>query len=102
MTNENIIIATALEHKIYTKEQIEKMIKEKGHISLHTLMGWKKLSPPNYEYRVKRGEKGIETRLWKKRNTKLDENDINETYYLTRAYLFTEKQVELKPIQKDI
>ena len=99
MTNENIIIATALKHNIYTEEQIKEMLEEKGQIDLHTLIGWKKLSPPNYEYRIKHGQKGIETKLWRR---KTEKDDTKETYFLTKAYLFSKEQVELKPIQKDI
>ena len=100
MTNQDLIIATAIKNQLYTKEQIEEMIKENGELSLHTLVGWQKRSPANFEYRIKKGEHGIPTKLWKKKSKK-DDND-DESYYLVKSYLFTEKQVELKPIQKDI
>ena len=69
------------------------------------MQGWKHRSPAGYEYRIKRGEHGLETRLWKKRkgkkvveddDTAQDEAEIGKKYfYLAKTYLFTEKQVEL-------
>ena len=100
MTNQDLIIATAIENQLYTKEQIEEIIKEKGELSLHTLVGWQKRSPANFEYRIKKGEHGIPTKLWKKRPKKDDEDE--ETYYLVKSYLFKENQVELVRVDENM
>lgn len=70
---------------------------------LHTFQMWKNLG-----FKVKKGEHGIETRLWKynpknkeKNTEELPENADEETkqkysngFYLAKAYLFTRSQVE--------
>lgn len=81
MNNRQIIADIAIKRKLYTKEQIEKLESEGKDLPLHTLSGWKKRG-----YKVKNGEHGIETRLWKKSE--------NERFYLAKAFLFAENQVE--------
>lgn len=88
MTN-NQIILTEMATRNITEE-------------LHTFQKWKSLG-----FKVKSGEHGIETRLWrynknKEQNKKeLPENADEETkkkynsgFYLAKAYLFTRSQVE--------
>ena len=101
MTNQDLIIATALEYNLYTKEEIEQIINEKGELSLHTLIGWQQRSPAGYEYRIKKGEHGLATKLWKKKKSKKDDID-SDTYYLVKSYLFTEQQVELISINENM
>ena len=99
MTNQDLIIATAIENNIYTEDEIKKILQEKNELPFHTIMGWKERSPNKYEYRIKKGEHGVPTKLWKKKVKKDDnDSDKNNNYYLTKAFLFTEKQVELIPI----
>lgn len=107
MNNEKLIINAAVQHGLYTIEEVEEIIAEKGELPLHSASGWKKRSPAGYEYRIKKGEHGLETRLWKKRkvqkNKKDDSKQKDDTqkkveksyFYLAKTYLFTLKQMEL-------
>lgn len=96
MTNEQIIADVAISAGIYTAEEIEAFIEEGKEIPLHTFKGW--LSRGNY--RVKAGEHGIETRLWKKKERKKsdseNEEDDKRNFYLAKAFLFSENQVVLE------
>lgn len=105
MNNEQLIVNIAMEAGLYTEDEIENFLKTYGEIPLHSLQGWKQRSPAGYEYRVKKGEHGIETRLWKKRKRKLlDENSdenisksevTSRDFYLAKTFLFDESQIEL-------
>ena len=106
MNNEQIIVNAAVAAGLYTPEEAEKVLEEAGELPLHSLIGWKMRSPKGYEYRVKKGEHGLETRLWRKKKKKgqdqdADQDDQNGTvelmrdFYLTKTFLFSEKQVEL-------
>lgn len=94
MTNEQIIAEIAM--TIYGEEAVKKMIESGTDIPLHTVKGWEARG----EYRVKKGEHGIETRLWKKRKKKETSTDEEENidekrdFYLAKSYLFTHEQVE--------
>lgn len=97
MTNEEIITEIAM--KIYGEDAVNEMIETGKEIPLHTLQGWAARGP----YKIKKGEHGIETRLWKKKKRKKDkeqdEEDKEETkeeFYLVKSYLFTQEQVEKK------
>ena len=98
MNNEQIIANVAIEAGLYTEDQIKNMVESGREIPLHTLSGW------SYRgMKVKKDEHGIECRLWKrkKKGEKIDdteegtEQDIDRSFYLARAYLFTESQVEM-------
>lgn len=61
---------------------------------LHTFAKWKSLG-----FKVKKGEHAVcQTKLWKRKGKKVetDENEEIEinNFYMTKAYLFTLKQVE--------
>ena len=68
---------------------------------LHTFQKWQSLG-----FKVKKGEHGIETRLWKYNPKRTEQNDVPEDadeetkkkyksgFYLAKAYLFRESQVE--------
>lgn len=70
---------------------------------LHTFQMWKSLG-----FKVKKGEHGIETRLWKynPKNKEQNKKDMpedadeetkkkyNNGFYLAKAFLFTKSQVE--------
>ena len=87
MTNEQIIAEIAA--TIYSPEEIDVMTKDGGEIPLHTALGWRMRGP----YKVKEGEKGIETKLWKrKKSSSEDQKDI---FYLSKANLFSREQVEI-------
>lgn len=98
MTNEEIILSEAI--KIYGEDKVQEMINNGEEIPLHTYQGWMERGP----YRVKKGEHGIETRLWKRK--KKDENKdgnyeeqeslipSNRDFFLAKAFLFKMEQVE--------
>ncbi len=92
VTNEQIIADIAL--SIYGEDAVTTMLKKGEDIPLHTLKGW--MARGNYK--VKKGEHGIETRLWKKRkkreNAETDEESDGE-FYLTKAFLFRKDQIEI-------
>ena len=99
MTNEQIIEEVAI--SVYGAAAVEKMKASGMEIPLHTIHGWASRGGP---YRVKKGEHGIETRLWKrKKNTaarseeKKDEEqgtDTHSGFYLCKSYLFRADQIE--------
>ena len=90
MTNAQIIATVAAEHKLPVDT------------ILHTFAMWKKLG-----FSVKKGEHGIETRLWKynpkfaQKQAADEQEDEEDTklrksgFYLAKAYLFTQAQVEV-------
>ena len=87
MTNEQIIAEIAA--SIYGPDEIANMIKDGGEIPLHTALGWRLRGP----YKVKEGEKGIETKLWKRRKSSSEEQ--KDLFYLSKAYLFRREQMEI-------
>lgn len=96
MTNEQIIIDTAISLGLYDEEQIEEFLEEQGTLPLHTFAVWKSLG-----FVPKKGTHGYETRLWKHKTKKKDENEKEEIsednkkdFYLTKAFLFDISQVE--------
>lgn len=95
MTNLEIICNEAILNGIYSAGEIEEMLAQGIEPALHTYTGWKARGKV-----VKHGEKGIETRLWKKRKPKKDSDGkseesehTNENFYLAKAFLFNAKQV---------
>lgn len=93
MTNEQIIANIAV--SIYGEDKVMKMVTEGIEIPLHTLQGWSSRG-----YKVLKGEKGFECRLWKKKNKKNNNNENDETdttnrdFYLCKSFLFRYDQVE--------
>ena len=89
MTNTQIIEGVA--RSIYGDEVVDNMISSGMEIPLHTVQGWNSRG----SYRVKKGEHGIETRLWKKKTAKdTDDEGTDQGFYLAKSYLFTSMQVE--------
>ncbi len=87
MKNDEIIAEIAA--SIYGEDAVQEMVRQGKEIPLHSFSGWKSRG-----YVVKTGEHGIETKLWKKRNPSDGEKD---QFYLTKTFLFSEKQVEKAP-----
>ena len=95
MTNEQIIADIA--GSIYGADTVMAMVENGDDIPLHTVKGWSERS-----YHVKKGEHGLETRLWKKRQKKNHSTDnegktddaSESEFYLAKAYLFRLDQVE--------
>ena len=96
MTNAQIIADVAA--TIYGEEAVMEMIENGIEIPLHTVKGWAARGP----FRVKKGEHGLETRLWKKKKKKDNQEEeqseegvpTNRDFYLCKSYLFREDQVE--------
>ena len=94
MKNEEIIAEIAV--TIYGEEAVTSMLENGEDIPLHTLKGWNKRG----SYRIKKGEHGIQTRLWKKRKKKSSQDreqagDVpGDEFYLAKAFLFRADQVE--------
>lgn len=94
MTNEQIIADIAA--SIYGEETVASMIANGEDIPLHTVKGWNERG----SYHVKKGEHGIQTRLWKKRKGKksLDvekgDNKVDNNFFLAKAFLFRADQME--------
>ncbi len=70
MTNEQIIQEIAIQ--VYGEDAVMEMLEEGIEIPLHTVQGWASRGP----YKIKKGEHGIETRLWKKRKRKDNEKKM--------------------------
>ena len=97
MTNEQIIASIAI--TVYGEDAVTNMIDKGEDIPLHTIKGWAKRG----HYRVKKGEHGIETRLWKRKRKDTEESDddkiniddaSNKDFYMAKAFLFRKDQVE--------
>ena len=97
MNNEQIIFEIALQE--LGEEFVMQLLDEGREIPLHTLQGWRKRRG---DVKIRKGEKGISCKLWKKKEKKLKREDNIESqkksfqneYYLCTAYLFREEQLE--------
>lgn len=99
MTNEQIIADVAVASGLFTEAEIVDFMESGIEIPLHTIQGW----TARGNYKIKAGEHGIETRLWKTRkpNTQernsQDEKQVDDKgFYLTKAFLFSSDQVEIR------
>ncbi len=96
MNNSQIIINEAIASGYYTKEQIEELAAEGKMPEFHTYAIWKNV----FGMVPKRGSKGWETRLWRRKNKKPDTeeesegSDLNKSFYLTKSFLFHISQME--------
>lgn len=98
MNNAEIICSEAVASGYYTKEQVEALQAVGMLPELHTYGIWKSV----YGMVPKKGTKGWECRLWrrkeKKENVDNEENteasDENRNFYLTKSFLFHISQVE--------
>ena len=90
MNNEQIIAHIAIESGYLTPERVEELINDGQEIPLHTLQGW-----AHRGFDIKKGEHGIEARIWRKRDkNKKEDNEVeNRDFYLTKAFLFTADQI---------
>ena len=106
MTNEQIIADIAA--TIYGEDAVMEMIENGDDIPLHTIKGWDEVGKrKGVKYKVRKGEHGIECRLWKKKKKKSgvseeeksDEQESvipsNRDFYMCKSFLFRGDQVEL-------
>ena len=85
MTNEEIIARKAIYEGLFSEEEIIRRITNDEDIPLHTNQGWKERG-----YTVKKGEKGVVCRLWRRR----DSSSGQTQFYQTKSLLFRRDQVE--------
>lgn len=99
MTNSEIIMRTAIAKKVYTKEEVAKLIKTYGRLPLHTFQEWKKAG-----YSIKKGQHAkLSCVIWlpstkdsaKDDKEKEDEKEVDTTHFFHKlAYFFGPDQVE--------
>lgn len=93
MNNAKIIAQIAICNGLYPEEELKAMLAKGQEIPLHTYKGWK-----DRGMTVRKGEQGIECKLWKKKAVKKNDDDKESSeddgFYLTKSYLFTIEQVE--------
>ena len=107
LTNEQIIAETAIAAGLYSEEEVLNFLDTEGELPLHSLLGWKHRSPKGYEYRIKKGEHGVECRLWQKRkktDKSTEENTATESeilpnFYLVKTFLFDKSQIEMVKLE---
>ena len=88
MKNDEIIEKIARD--VYGDAMIDAIIENGDEIPLHVIQVWRKKG-----YRVRKGQKGIGCKLWRRRR---GEENYGQ-FYLSKAYLFSQEQVE--PKEKD-
>lgn len=97
MTNFQIITNAAIANGLYTKEQAEAIIAERGELPLHTFPEWKRLG-----FSVKKGEHAkLTCDIWKMRDKKGahqangEEQEVDENHFFKhKAFFFLPEQVE--------
>ena len=99
MTNETLIRAAALQHGLFTEDQIKAYEQAGRRLPLHTYAEWQRLG-----FQVKRGEHAaLKLQLWKMGKQKpapAEDEDSPETsesrskFFRTTAFLFLSTQVE--------
>ena len=103
MNNDEIIANVAISKGLLTPDEINDLLEAGKEIPLHTFRGWEAAGKrAGVTYRIKKGEHGIETKLWKKKMTKKTDSDTKDPatsdtkdeFYLAKAYLFWKDQVE--------
>ncbi len=98
MNNEEIIAGVAL--AAFGEDYVNEYLQNGQEIPLHTVQGWKARIGDCY---VRKGEHGLETRLWKKRKKKGGgeeeeeaqggELELKKDFYLAKSYLFRQDQM---------
>lgn len=90
MNNQQIIEQAAT--AIWGEQAVQEMIASGKGIPLHTAQGWKSLG----DYYVRKGEHGLQVRLWRKKKGKIAQAGCDEaegSFYLAKAFLFREDQM---------
>lgn len=75
MNNEQLIVAAAIGHGLYSEEEVEEILEEQGTLPVHSFSIWKTLG-----FVPKKGSHGFEAYLWKKKQNKKtdDKEDATE------------------------
>lgn len=82
MKNQEIIAKAAVQIGLLTAAEAEKRLQSGEDIPLHTIQGWRLRG----NYKVKDDAEPIEAKLWKKQE--------DGRFYLAKAYLYSEEQVQ--------
>lgn len=82
MKNQEIIAKAAVQIGLLTAAEAEKRLMNGEDIPLHTLQGWRLRG----NYKVKDDAEPIEVKLWKRQE--------DGQFYLAKAYLYSEEQVQ--------
>lgn len=82
MKNQEIIAKAAVQIGLLTAAEAEKRLQNGKDIPLHTIQGWRLRG----NYKVKDDAEPIEAKLWKKQE--------DGRFYLAKAYLYSEEQVQ--------
>lgn len=82
MKNQEIIAKAAVQIGLLTAVEAEKRLQNGEDIPLHTIQGWRLRG----NYKVKDDAEPIEAKLWKKQE--------DGRFYLAKAYLYSEEQVQ--------
>lgn len=82
MKNQEIIAKVAVQIGLLTAAEAEKRLMTGEDVPLHTLQGWRLRG----DYKVKDDAEPVEVKLWKKQE--------DGRFYLARAYLYSEEQVQ--------
>lgn len=90
MKNKEIIAKVAIKEGILTEKEVNALVSSGKDIPLHTLQGWKKRG----NFRIRKGEHGIETKLWKLKPSVSKDAAAPKEFYLAKAFLFRQEQVE--------
>lgn len=83
LTNMEIIANAAVGEGMYSLEEALWLLENDEEIKLHTLQCWNRQG----DYQVKEGEKGIEVKLWKKK-------EEGSGFYKTKAFLYKRNQLQ--------
>ena len=95
MNNEQLIAAAAIEYGLYTEEQVDEILECRGSLPLHSFSIWKTLG-----FVPKKGSRGYETYLWKKKTKKKTEEKEQITeenkndFIKVKTFLFDISQCE--------
>lgn len=95
MKNNEIIEQVA--RRVYGDIRVDEMLSKGEDLGLHTISGWQSIAQSRDGHvAIKKGEHGIECKLWRKRGKG---EDSNGQFYLSKCFLFTREQVEF--VEKD-
>ena len=99
MTNEQIIIETALERGLFTEEEVGRFLEQLGSLPLHTYSVWQQLG-----YQVRKGEKAaMSCKIWRIKGKKAEaeaaemteeEKEADGRFYKKLAHFFLPSQVD--------
>ena len=89
MKNAELIATGAVSAGIYTQKEVDRLMKEKGQLPIHTAAAWRKQG-----MQVKTGENpAFFVRLWRFRPAE-GGDDTDSGFYAARSAVYLQSQVE--------